>query len=126
MCLTPSRSATFPASPASAIVGQLGVPIATVLSIVFLGEQVHWRRGLGIALTLAGALVVMWDPKGFAPSVGLIFVAAGTILLIPAIPNPRVYLVPAEIFTFLVALGIEFLIGNDLRRLAGGRTRSSP
>jgi drug/metabolite transporter (DMT)-like permease len=64
---------------ASAIVGQLGVPIATVLSIVFLGEQVHWRRGLGIALTLAGALVVMWDPKGFAPSVGLIFVAGSAL-----------------------------------------------
>jgi len=64
---------------AGAVVGQLGVPIATALSVAFLGEQIGWRRGLGIALTLAGAMVVMWDPKGFAPSTGLLFVAASAL-----------------------------------------------
>src|SRR4051812_26822587 len=59
---------------AAAVVGQLGVPITTVLSIFMLGERIHWRRGLGIALTLAGALVVMWSPGGFALSTGLLFV----------------------------------------------------
>jgi len=59
---------------AAAVVGQLGVPITTVLSIFMLGERIHWRRGLGIALTLAGALVVMWRPGGFALSTGLLFV----------------------------------------------------
>jgi O-acetylserine/cysteine efflux transporter len=77
------------ASPsASAIVGQLGVPITTLLSIIFLGERVRWRRGIGIVLTLLGAMVVIWDPKGFTVSTGLLFVAAsalvgsiGTVLL---------------------------------------------
>jgi uncharacterized membrane protein YbhN (UPF0104 family) len=54
--------------------------------------------------------------------VGLIFVAAATILLVPAVPDPVSHFVPVEIFTFLVALGIEFLVGNDLRRLVGGRS----
>jgi drug/metabolite transporter (DMT)-like permease len=64
-------------SPSSAaIVSQLGVPMVTVLSIIMLGERVRWRRGLGIALTLTGVLIVMWEPGGFAVSAGLLFVAA--------------------------------------------------
>jgi drug/metabolite transporter (DMT)-like permease len=59
---------------AAAVVSQLGVPITTVLSILMLGEQIRWRRALGIALTLAGALAVMWNPGGFAISTGLLFV----------------------------------------------------
>lgn len=64
------------ASPSAAgIVGQLGVPMVTLLSIVMLGERIRWRRGLGIALTFCGAMVVMWDPAGLEVSAGLIFVA---------------------------------------------------
>ena len=64
------------APSAFAVVSQLGVPIATVLSVVMLGERIRWRRGLGITMTLAGALIVMWNPAGLAPSVGMLFVAA--------------------------------------------------
>jgi O-acetylserine/cysteine efflux transporter len=59
---------------AAAVIGQLGVPITTLLSMVMLGERIHWRRGLGIALTFAGAMAVMWDPHGFSLSPGLLFV----------------------------------------------------
>ena len=63
------------ASPsAAAIVIQIGVPFTTFLSIVILGERIHWRRGLGIALTLAGVLLVVWNPEGVALSAGLWFV----------------------------------------------------
>jgi hypothetical protein len=55
--------------------------------------------------------------------VGLVFVAAATVLLLPAIGDVSADFVPVEIFTFLAALTIEYLIGNDLRgliaRLAG-------
>ncbi len=50
--------------------------------------------------------------------VGLIFVLAATILLIPAIVTPDYDFIPAELFTLFVALVIEQLIGNDLRALA--------
>ena len=43
---------------------QLGVPMTTLLSMLMLGERIRWRRGVGIALTFAGALAVMWDPHG--------------------------------------------------------------
>ncbi|THD59075.1 DMT family transporter [Phenylobacterium sp.] len=61
---------------AAAVIGQLGVPITTLLSMVMLGEKIHWRRGLGIALTFAGAMAVMWDPHGFSISLGLMYVVA--------------------------------------------------
>jgi O-acetylserine/cysteine efflux transporter len=59
---------------AVAVVSQVNMPMTTVLSMVMLGEQVRWRRGLGIVLTLAGALVVIWDPRGFHASQGLLWV----------------------------------------------------
>ena len=65
---------------AAAVVIQLGVPITTVLSMVMLGEQVRWRRGIGITLTLSGALLVMWDPGGFVVSTCLLFVVAAAFL----------------------------------------------
>jgi hypothetical protein len=55
--------------------------------------------------------------------VGLIFVAAATVLLLPAVYDVGADFVPLEIFTFLAALAIEYLIGADLRtviaRVAG-------
>lgn len=63
------------ASPsAAAVVIQIGVPFTTLLSVMVLGERIHWRRGLGIALTLAGVLLVVWNPEGVALSAGLWFV----------------------------------------------------
>jgi len=68
------------ASPSAAtIVAQLGLPITTLLSVLVLGETVHWRRGLGIALAFAGVLLVMWRPDDLHASTGLIWCAAGSI-----------------------------------------------
>lgn len=65
------------ASPSAAsVVVQLGMPMTTALSVLMLGEKVRWRRGIGMALTLVGALVVMWHPDGMALSAGLWMVAA--------------------------------------------------
>lgn len=65
------------ASPsAAAVVIQIGVPFTTLLSIVMLGERIHWRRGVGIALTLAGVVLVVWNPDGIDLSAGLWFVVA--------------------------------------------------
>ncbi len=64
---------------AVAVVSQLGVPITTLLSVVMLGEQIRWRRILGITLTFLGALLVMWNPHGFAISAGLLYVVASAV-----------------------------------------------
>lgn len=40
-----------------------------------LGERIYWRRGLGIALTFVGGVLVMWDPIGGVPiSGGLVLI----------------------------------------------------
>jgi uncharacterized membrane protein YbhN (UPF0104 family) len=54
----------------------------------------------------------------FSTLVGLVFVAAGIVLLLPAVGDAVSEFVPIEIFTFLVALGLEHIVGNDLRTLA--------
>ena len=64
---------------AVAVVGQLGVPITTLLSMVMLGEKIHWRRGVGIALTFVGVMAVMWDPRGFSISTGLLYVVGSAV-----------------------------------------------
>jgi drug/metabolite transporter (DMT)-like permease len=66
------------ASPSSAaVVSQLGLPITTLLSVAMLGERIYWRRGLGIALTFVGGVLVMWDPDaGFPLSGGLVLILA--------------------------------------------------
>lgn len=65
------------ASPSAvAVVIQIGVPFTTLLSIVMLNERIHWRRWLGIGLTLAGVVLVVWKPEGMELSAGLWFVVA--------------------------------------------------
>jgi drug/metabolite transporter (DMT)-like permease len=59
----------------AAIVGQIGLPITTLLSVLMLGETIRWRRALGMVLSLAGTLLVVWDPAGLNLSKGLILVA---------------------------------------------------
>ena len=61
---------------AAAVVIQAGVPMTTLLSIAILGERIHWRRAMGISLTLIGVLIVVWKP-GFAISAGLLLVLLG-------------------------------------------------
>lgn len=64
------------ASPSSAaVVSQLGLPITTLLSVAMLGERIYWKRGLGIALTFLGGVLVMWNPdSGFPLSGGLVLI----------------------------------------------------
>lgn len=78
---------TAPASSA-AIVSQLLVPFATILSVVFLKEVIGWRRALGIIGALIGVVVLIYDPQNFGLDFGLIFVvlaylamAAGSIFI---------------------------------------------
>lgn len=69
------------ASPsAMAIVSQLGVPMTTMLSVMILGEQIHWRRRIGIIMSLLGVVLVMWNPDDFSISTGLLLGAAGAII----------------------------------------------
>jgi O-acetylserine/cysteine efflux transporter len=71
---------------AVALASQLGVPFATLLSIVFLGEVVRWRRWAGIILAFAGVMVLSFDPRVLAYIDGILFgIAAAFVAAIGAI-----------------------------------------
>lgn len=65
---------------AVAVVGQLGVPFSTLMSMAFLGETVGWRRGLGIMLAFAGSLLIAFDPAGISLSIGLVYVVISAFI----------------------------------------------
>ncbi|MGB3472524.1 MAG: DMT family transporter [Erythrobacter sp.] len=69
------------ASPSAAgIVSLTGAPLTVLCAILFLKEEVRWRRGLGIALTFVGVAIAIGSPSGLESGWGLGFVFAGALV----------------------------------------------
>lgn len=66
--------------PVVAVVSQLGVPFSTIMSALFLSEQVHWRRWLGISLSFLGVMIISFDPTVFHYLLGVIFVVLSALV----------------------------------------------
>jgi O-acetylserine/cysteine efflux transporter len=62
-----------------AVVVQLTVPFATILSILILGEVIQWRRWVGIAMTFAGVMTLSFDPHVFDSLAGVAFASGGAL-----------------------------------------------
>ena len=58
----------------SSIISQILIPFATVLSIVFLGERVGWRRILAIIGAIIGVVVMVYEPGALRFDIGLIYI----------------------------------------------------
>ncbi len=65
---------------ALAIAGQLGVPFSLLLAVVVLGERIHWPRITGIALSLAGVALLVFDPAAANEHFGLALTALGSFI----------------------------------------------
>ncbi len=63
-----------------AIASQLGVPFATLLSVMLLGETIHWRRWLGIGLAFAGIVVLGFNPEVLASWLGLLIIVTSAFI----------------------------------------------
>ena len=63
-----------------AIAGQLGIPFATLLSVIVLGERIRWRRSLGIALSFAGVVVLGFNPEVLESWQGLALIVLGAFI----------------------------------------------
>lgn len=48
---------------ALAIAGQLGVPLSLILAILIDGERIAWKRTVGIALSILGVTLLVFDPR---------------------------------------------------------------
>ncbi len=107
---------------AVSVVGQLGVPFSTLMSMAFLGETVGWRRGLGILLAFAGALLIAVDPQSFSLSFGLVYVvfaaliASGAGILMKRMPRISAMQMQAWIglFSFAPLFAVSGLIESDV------------
>ncbi len=63
-----------------AIAGQLGVPFATLLSVLLLGETIRWRRLLGIALAFGGVVLLGFNPDVLRAPLGLAMVVLAALI----------------------------------------------
>lgn len=107
------------AAPASAvaIVGQLGLPMVTILSVLVLGEVVRAKRISGMVLAFAGVLVILWKPGALAFDPGLLWVvasaacgAAGSIMMKKIDPLPALNLQAwVALFSFPPLLVLSFV-----------------
>ncbi|MEE4317075.1 MAG: DMT family transporter [Erythrobacter sp.] len=69
------------ASPSAVgIVNLAGAPLTVLFAIIFLGEEVRWRRGIGMVLALGGVGLAIGSPTGSSSLTGLAFAFAGVLI----------------------------------------------
>lgn len=62
------------------IVNLAGAPLTVLFAVLFLGEEVRWRRGLGMAMALGGVGLAIGAPSDAGDPVGLGFAFAGVLI----------------------------------------------
>lgn len=65
---------------ALAIAGQLGVPFSLLLTIIVFRERIHAPRITGIALSLAGVVILVFDPAATGEGLGLALTALASFI----------------------------------------------
>ncbi len=69
------------ADPATAgAVSLVGAPMTVLFAVVFLGETVRWRRGLGMALAFGGVMLAILSKGAMAASGGAALVFASALV----------------------------------------------
>ena len=86
-----------------AVAVQLSVPISTIMSIMFLNEQVGWRRWAGIVMSFGGVMVIGLDPAivnerlGLIMVIGAAFIGSAGMIVMKQITDTGVYQMQAWI-----------------------------
>ena len=69
------------ASPSAAgVVSLTGAPMTVLFAILFLGERIRWRRGLGIGLAFGGVMFAMAGDSQMETSTGLLLVFLSAVV----------------------------------------------
>ncbi len=104
-----------------AVVLQLGVPFATILSVIFLGEVIKWRRILGIVLAFGGVIILIFEPTIFSDLGGVYYALlaalsiAISLLFMKKLKDVKVFDLQAWIafISFLFLATISFLVEEN-------------
>ena len=64
----------------AAVIGQLGVPFTTILSVMFLGEKIGVYRAAGIVMSFGGVMIIFIDPAGFSLSLGILYLVLAALI----------------------------------------------
>jgi O-acetylserine/cysteine efflux transporter len=65
---------------ALAIAGQVGVPFSMLLAVIVLKERIHRYRIIGVALSLLGVAILVFDPAMANEQAGLALTALGSFI----------------------------------------------
>lgn len=65
---------------ALAIAGQLGVPFSMLLAVIVLKERIHRYRIAGVALSLAGVGILLFDPRAANEVPGIALTALASLI----------------------------------------------
>jgi O-acetylserine/cysteine efflux transporter len=111
---------TAPASGAS-IISQSLIPLASILSVVWLKERIGWRRSLAIVGALLGVCIMIYEPGALRLDVGLLYIlgayaalAVGTVA-IRRVPDVdwRVYVAWTAVVVFVFCVMTSLLLERD-------------
>lgn len=69
---------------AVAILNQVHIPFGVILAVIFLKEQVGWKRWGGIALAFAGVMVMGFDPEVLRYTDAMIIVLISSFIIAAA------------------------------------------
>ena len=107
---------TAPASGAS-ILSQALIPMASILSIIWLKERVSWKTSLAITGAMIGVMIMIYEPGALGFNIGLLFVlgayvamAVGTVAIrrVPDI-DWRVYVAWTSVMVLLLSTSMTVL-----------------
>lgn len=97
----------------SSIVSQMLIPFATILSIIFLKEKVGWVRGFAIAGAFMGVMVMIYEPGGLKPDIGLLYIMAAYLsLAVGSIVMKRVGDISWQQYVSWMALMVLIAMGS--------------
>lgn len=96
---------------AMALVLQSGVPMVTLLSVVWLKERIGWVRGGATALAILGVVLVVANPAELTLSVGLLYgLAAAFVASVAMILIRRIDMKPMRLQAWIGLLSAPVLL----------------
>lgn len=89
------------------IIAQMMIPMATILSVIMLRERIGYVRGLAIIGAFMGVMIMIYDPEGLKPDIGLLYILFAYVsLAFGSVIMKRVGIVDWRVYVAWMALTV--------------------